>query len=99
TMATALVSALHGRAVRREVAQTGEITLRGNKLQIGGLKKKSLSAHRAVITTILIHYENERDIEDIQKSVRDNLTFIPVKHLDEVLQYALVVTKDENKQS
>lgn len=99
TMATALVSALSGRAVRRDVAMTGEITLRGNVLPIGGLKEKSLSAHRAGITTILIPYENERDIEDIPKSVRDDLTFIPVKHLDEVLQYALVVTKDENKQS
>jgi len=99
TMATALVSALSGRAVRRDVAMTGEITLRGNVLPIGGLKEKSLSAHRAGITTILIPYENERDIEDIPKSVRDDLTFIPVKHLDEVLQYALVVTKDESKQS
>src|SRR5699024_11254691 len=68
TMATALVSAVSGRAVRRDVAMTGEITLRGNVLPIGGLKEKSLSAHRAGITTILIPYENERDIEDIPKS-------------------------------
>src|SRR5699024_8319474 len=96
---TALVSALSGRAVRRDVAMTGEITLRGNVLPIGGLKEKALSAHRAGITTILSPYENERDIEDIPKSVRDDLTFIPVKHMEEVLQYALVATKDENTQS
>ena len=99
TMATALVSALSGRAVRRDVAMTGEITLRGNVLPIGGLKEKSLSAHRAGITTILMPYENEHDIEDIPKSVRDDLTFIPVKHLDEVLKHALVEEKDENKNS
>lgn len=99
TMATALVSALSGRAVRRDVAMTGEITLRGNVLPIGGLKEKSLSAHRAGITTILIPFENERDIEDIPKSVRNDLTFIAVKHLDEVLQYALVVNNNENTNS
>ena len=90
TMATALVSALSGRAVRRDVAMTGEITLRGNVLPIGGLKEKSLSAHRAGITTIIIPFQNERDVEDIPKSVRDDLTFIQVKHLDEVLKHALV---------
>src|SRR5699024_8949233 len=75
TMAITHLSALSGRAVRRYVAMTGEITLRGNVLPIGGLKEKSLSAHRAGITTILIPYENERDIEDIPKCVRDDLTF------------------------
>src|SRR5690625_1525803 len=90
TMATALASALTGRAVNRHVSMTGEITLRGNVLPIGGLKEKSLSAHRAGITTVIITADNERDIEDVPKSVRKDLTFIPVKHLDEVLKHALV---------
>ncbi len=96
TMATALVSALSGRAVKKEVAMTGEITLRGRVLPIGGLKEKSLSAHRAGITTIIIPEDNKKDIEDIPESVRDGLTFIPVGHLDQVLEYALV---EENHES
>src|SRR5699024_254850 len=90
TMATALVSALTGRAVKRSVGMTGEITLRGHVLPIGGLKEKSLSAHRAGLTTIIIPAENERDIEDIPESIREDLTFILVKHLDEVLEHALL---------
>src|SRR5699024_10868080 len=90
TIATALVSALTNRAVKREVGMTGEITLRGHVLPIGGLKEKSLSAHRAGITTIIMPKENEKDLDDIPKSVREELTFIPVKHLDEVLEHALV---------
>jgi ATP-dependent Lon protease len=90
TMATALVSALTGRAVKKEVGMTGEITLRGRVLPIGGLKEKSLSAHRAGITTIIIPEENEKDIDDIPESVRNDLTFIKVNHLDQVLQHALV---------
>src|SRR5699024_8704866 len=97
TMATALVSALTGRAVRKDVGMTGEITLRGRVLPIGGLKEKALSAHRAGITTIIIPAENERDIEDIPESVRKDLSFIPVKHLDEVLKHALVGEKNESK--
>ncbi len=99
TMATALVSALTGRAVRRDVGMTGEITLRGNVLPIGGLKEKSLSAHRAGLTTIIIPFENERDVEDIPESVRKDLRFIPVKHLDGVLSIALVEVKDESHSS
>lgn len=100
TMATALVSALTGRAVKRDVGMTGEITLRGHVLPIGGLKEKSLSAHRAGITTIIIPADNERDIEDIPKSVRDDLTFIKVKNLDEVLKHALVEeSADESNKS
>ncbi|MBO1002625.1 endopeptidase La [Pseudogracilibacillus auburnensis] len=99
TMATALVSALSGRAVKKDVGMTGEITLRGHVLPIGGLKEKSLSAHRAGIKTIIIPAENERDIEDIPKSVRDDLTFIKVKHLDDVLKHALVEEADESNKS
>lgn len=89
TMATALVSALTGRAVRKEVGMTGEITLRGRVLPIGGLKEKSLAAHRAGLKTIIIPKENEKDLEDIPESVREDLTYIPVEHLDEVLEHAL----------
>jgi ATP-dependent Lon protease len=96
TMATALVSALTGRAVRKEVGMTGEITLRGRVLPIGGLKEKSLSAHRAGITTIIIPEENEKDIDDIPESVRSDLTFIKTKHLDQVLEHALVEKHHEN---
>lgn len=90
TMVTALISALTGRAVKRDVGMTGEVTLRGNVLPIGGLKEKSLSAHRAGLRTIIIPEENEKDIEDIPESVREELTFIKVNHLDEVLANALV---------
>jgi len=96
TMATALVSALTGRPVRKEVAMTGEITLRGRVLPIGGLKEKSLSAHRAGITTILIPAENAKDIDDIPESVRKDLTFIEVNHLDQVLEHALAEDKHES---
>ncbi|KHE72895.1 endopeptidase La [Halobacillus sp. BBL2006] len=95
TMATALVSALTGRPVRKEVGMTGEITLRGRVLPIGGLKEKSLSAHRAGLSKIIIPADNEKDLEDIPDSVRKGLTFVPVKHLDEVLKHALVEEKHE----
>ncbi|ADH98929.1 endopeptidase La [Salisediminibacterium selenitireducens] len=94
TIATALISALTERPVRREVGMTGEITLRGRVLPIGGLKEKSMSAHRAGLTHIIIPEENEKDLEDIPDSVRDDLTFIPVAHLDEVLKHALAGGKE-----
>jgi ATP-dependent Lon protease len=93
TMATALVSALTGRAIRRDVGMTGEITLRGRVLPIGGLKEKSLSAHRAGLTTVIMPKENEKDLDDIPESVKNDLRFIPVSHLDEVLKQALVGEK------
>ena len=89
TMATALASALTKRAVRREVAMTGEITLRGKVLPIGGLKEKVLAAHRAGIRTIIIPKENLKDLDEIPDYVREELTFKPVEHMDEVLQIAL----------
>lgn len=89
TIATALVSALTKRAVRRDVGMTGEITLRGRVLPIGGLKEKSLSAHRAGIKTIILPKENEKDIEEIPETVKEGLSFILVSHLDEVLKVAL----------
>ena len=93
TMATALVSALSGIPVSREVGMTGEITLRGRVLPIGGLKEKSLAAHRAGLKTIIIPKDNIQDVDDIPDTIRQNLTFIPVEHLDEVLEKALVKKK------
>ncbi|GIO04877.1 Lon protease [Brevibacillus reuszeri] len=89
TMATALVSALTQIPVKKEVGMTGEITLRGRVLPIGGLKEKCMSAHRAGLTTIILPKDNEKDIEDIPESVRNELRFHPVEHLDEVLRIAL----------
>jgi len=90
TMATALVSALTRIPVSREVAMTGEITLRGRVLPIGGLKEKALAAHRAGITHVILPQENKKDLEDIPKSVRKDLTFSLVNHMDEVIKLALV---------
>ena len=89
TMATAMISALTGRKVRADVAMTGEITLRGNVLPIGGLKEKTLAAYREGVHTIVLPQENERDIEDIPDAVRASLEFVPVAHMDEVLKVAL----------
>ena len=90
TIATALVSSLTNRPVKKEVGMTGEITLRGRVLPIGGLKEKTLSAHRAGLTTIIFPKDNEKDLDDIPKSVRDTLTFINVSHLDQVIEHALM---------
>ncbi|MGO4183232.1 endopeptidase La [Paenibacillus sp. MCAF9] len=97
TIATALISALTNRYVDKEVAMTGEITLRGRVLPIGGLKEKSLAAHRAGIRKILLPKENERDLGDIPDSVRHDMQFFPVSHMDEVLQHALLPVQTEEK--
>lgn len=89
-MCTALVSALTGIAVRKDVAMTGEITLRGEVLPIGGLKEKLLAAHRAGIKTVLIPEENRKDLAEIPDNVKENLDIKPVQWIDEVLQEALV---------
>jgi ATP-dependent Lon protease len=90
TMATALVSAMSGRPVRKDVAMTGEITLRGRILPIGGVKEKVLGAHRAGSTTIVLPSQNEADIEDIPEEVRSKLTFKFVQTLDEVFDIAIL---------
>ncbi|NLM74300.1 MAG: endopeptidase La [Clostridiaceae bacterium] len=90
TLATAMVSALTQNPARRNVAMTGEITLRGKVLPIGGLKEKVLAAHRAGVTTVLIPQENKKDIEEIPENIRKAVKLIPVSHMDEVLKYALV---------
>jgi ATP-dependent Lon protease len=89
-ISTALVSAMSGRPVRREVAMTGEATLRGRVLPIGGLKEKVLGAHRAGITTIILPKDNEADMEDIPEEVRNQLTFHCVSTLDEAFAIALM---------
>jgi len=91
TMVTALVSALARIPVRREVAMTGEITLRGRVLPIGGLKEKALAAHRAGIKTILIPKENRKDLREIPKRIREAMRIVPVEFVDEVLREALVL--------
>jgi ATP-dependent Lon protease len=90
TMATALVSALAKIAVRRDVAMTGEITLRGKVLPIGGVKEKLLAAHRFGVTTIILPRENEKDLADVPKNVLDAVRVELVGHIDEVLKIALV---------
>lgn len=90
TIATALISALTDRPVSRFVGMTGEITLRGRVLPIGGLKEKTLSAHRAGLKKVILPKDNEKDLDDIPDVVKKDLQFVLVSHLDEVLQHALV---------
>ncbi len=97
TMAAAMVSALSNTPIRRDVAMTGEITLRGKVLPIGGVKEKVLSAHRAGIKKIILPKENKRDHTEIPQNVRRRLEIVFVEHIDEVLKEALVRKKDENK--
>ncbi|NMA67519.1 MAG: endopeptidase La [Clostridiaceae bacterium] len=89
TLATAMVSALTQNPARRNVAMTGEITLRGRVLPIGGLKEKVLAAHRAGINTVLIPMENVKDIEEIPENIRQTIDLIPVSHIDQVLELTL----------
>ncbi|WP_010251423.1 endopeptidase La [Acetivibrio cellulolyticus] len=93
TLATAMVSALTGIPVKRNVAMTGEITLRGRVLPIGGLKEKVLAAHRAGIDTIIIPFENKKDLEDIPEVVRKKIKFVIAEGMDTVLNTALAKTK------
>ena len=90
TMATALISALSGRMTRREVAMTGEITLRGQVLPIGGLKQKVLAAHRAGIRTVLFPQKNLKDLEEIPDEVRSAMNLVPVDVMDRVIEHALL---------
>jgi ATP-dependent Lon protease len=90
TMCASLVSALAKRPVYRDIAMTGEITLRGRVLPIGGLKEKIIAAHRGGIKKILIPKENEKDLKDVPKSISKQLEIIPVEHMDEVLSHALI---------
>ena len=90
TMTTALVSALSGMPVKRDIAMTGEITLHGKVLPIGGLKEKSMAAYKAGVKTVIIPKENEADLDDIDETVKDNVRFIPAEKIQTVLDNALV---------
>ena len=96
TMATALTSALTGRPVSKDVAMTGEITLRGRVLPIGGLKEKMLAAHRGGIKKIIIPHDNAKDIDDVPKNILKDITVVPVEHMDHVLMHALVWKKPQD---
>lgn len=89
TMATAMISALTGRKVKKNLAMTGEITLSGRVLPVGGIKEKFLAAHRYGVKTIIMPAKNEQDLEELPENVREQMHFIPVKHMDEVLKIAL----------
>jgi len=89
TMATAIISALTGRPVFRHIGMTGEITLRGRVLPIGGVREKVLAAHRAGLKTVILPEKNLKDLIDLPKTAKSELKIIPVKHMDEVLQIAL----------
>ena len=90
TIATAIISALTGIAVRHDVAMTGEITLRGRVLPIGGLREKSMAAYTHHMKTVIIPKENEPDLAEVDETVRQSIQFIPADHLDTVIRYALV---------
>jgi ATP-dependent Lon protease len=94
TMATAMVSVLAQRPVRKDVAMTGEITLRGNVLPIGGVKEKMLAARRARIKTVILPEPNRRDLEDLPQEVLDDLTFIFVENVRQVFPEALRESKN-----
>ncbi|MDE5284887.1 MAG: endopeptidase La, partial [Candidatus Blochmannia sp. A2] len=89
SMCTAIVSSLTKNPVKSNIAMTGEITLRGRILTIGGLKEKLLAAHRGGIKKVLIPYENKRDLEEIPQNILENITIYPVKNIKEVLNLAL----------
>ncbi len=96
TIACALASAVTGRKVRHDVAMTGEITLRGRVLPVGGIKEKVLAAHRAGIKVLILPNDNKKDMDDIPKKVRDKMNFILVEHMDQVLEAALVEKEYES---
>jgi ATP-dependent Lon protease len=96
TMCTSLVSALTKRKVHRDIAMTGEITLRGRVLPIGGLKEKIIAAHRGGIKKILIPEENEKDLKDVPKTISKQLEIITVEHMDEVLTHALILDESDS---
>jgi ATP-dependent Lon protease len=97
TMVTAIVSALMGAPVRHDVAMTGEVTLRGRVLAIGGLKEKLLAAHRGRIQTVILPKENRKDLRDVPRRVLASLRLVLVEHVDDVLREALVVDRADER--
>jgi ATP-dependent Lon protease len=96
-MATALISALSNKSIRNDVAMTGEITLRGRVLPIGGLKEKALGALRGGIRKVIFPQKNRKDLAEIPKSIRRKIEFIPVNSMEQVLDHALLTNASENK--
>jgi len=96
TMATALASLISGRPVRSEVGMTGEITLRGQVLPIGGVKEKVLAAHRAGLKTVILPKRNEKDLDDLPEEVRQQLRFVFAERIEDVLEAALESPNSRN---
>jgi len=97
TMACSIISAFTDRKVRREIAMTGEITLRGRILPVGGIREKILAAHRAGITTIIIPKKNEKDLGELNKKVRSSLNIIGINHIEEILDIALLPAQESSE--
>ncbi len=97
TIVTALVSALTGKKIKRDIAMTGEVTLRGRVLKIGGLREKSMAAYRGGVKTVFIPKENLADLEEVDSIVKDNIRFIPVSFVEEILEYAFAEDKTQAK--
>ncbi|MBU5425795.1 endopeptidase La [Tissierella pigra] len=97
TIATAVISALSNRPIKREVAMTGEITLRGRVLPVGGIKEKVLAANRMGIKKVLLPLENEKDLEEIPDKIRRKMKFVPVKNMEQVIKQALIERVDKNE--
>jgi ATP-dependent Lon protease len=99
TLATAMISAFTGRKVRKDVCMTGEVTLRGRVLQIGGVRNKVLAAHRNGLKTVLLPIKNEKDLVDVPKKVKSDLNLVFVKHMDDVLEAALLPAPKKAKKA
>ena len=97
-MCTAIISTLTGIPVRKDIAMTGEITLRGKVLPVGGIREKVLAAHRAGIRKVLLPKENDADIQDIPEAVRNEMEFVLIRNVNDALKQVLVKdAKNENK--
>ena len=96
TITTALISALTGRPVRRDIAMTGEVSIRGRVLAIGGLKEKAMAAERGGVKRVFIPHDNIPDIDDVDEKVRESLEFIPVQYVTDIIDRALLPLVDDN---
>ena len=99
TITTALISALTGRPIKRDIAMTGEVTVTGRVLQIGGLKEKSMAAYRGGVKTVFIPKDNLPDLDEVDETVKGNVLFVPVSRVDEIIDSALAATNRGNKKS
>ena len=95
TIVTALVSALTGKKIKRDIAMTGEVTLRGRVLKIGGLREKAMAAYRGGVKTVFMPYENLSDLDEIDTVVKENVSFVPVCNVAEILQFAFIQEENE----